>query len=929
MGLRLGVSFAENFASYLFVTDPDVVKTMAKKIVAAAELGETTTVGLYRNPTIVFPARSYFAKWRRGLRASSVIALGLVTTTAIPARAQWTGTASSDWFDASNWSTGVPTNATSTRIDTVSPNATVIGAPGAQSTGLRVGVSGTGALTIQNGGTMNNTLGIIGDQAGSTGTVVVTGAGSTWANNGNDLYVGADGNGTLMIKNGGTVSNVFGIIGAYFNSTGAVTVDGAGSNWTNSQDLAVGGDGDGNPNTSRGTLTISNGGAVSSAFGIIGYDSGSTGVVTVDGAGSTWTNRNDLIFGALGAASGTLTISNGGTVSAATTSFASSAGSTSTLNIGAAVGQAAVAPGTLNTASVDFGDGTGQIVFNHTSSNYIFSPTITSSGTGTGSVLVEAGTTTLTAISNYIRPTIIDGGMLSVNGSIAGSSVTVNAGGALGGKGTVGNTAINGGTLAPSNSVGQLTVNGNLSFTAASSYVVGVSATNADRTNVTGTASLGGASVNANFAPGAYITKQYTILNATGGLGGTTFGSFSTNLPSDFSTSLSYDANNAYLDLTLLYVGGPGGLNINQTNVANTLTDYFNRNGGIPLVYSGLTGAGLTQASGEIATRTQQTSFDAMSQFMGVMTDPLGPQAFDAPPTPFKQRWNIWATGFGGSQTTNGNVETGSNSATSNIYATAVGADYLFSPGTVAGFAVGGGGTNFSVDGSGTGRSNLYQLGAHVRHTEGPAYISAALADGWQDITTNRTVTIAGTDQLQARFNANAFSGRVEGGYRLAAPVVGLGITPYAAGQVTSLDLPAYAEQVLTGTNTFALAYGAQNVIDTRSEFGLRSDKSFGVGDAVLTLGGRAAWAHDFNTDRSAAASFQALSGTSFIVNGAAQANDSVLTTASVDMKWLNGLSAAASIEGEFSSLSSSYAGKGVVRYTWRSATGACESESL
>ena len=131
------------------------------------------------------------------------------------------------------------------------------------------------------------------------------------------------------------------------------------------------------------------------------------------------------------------------------------------------------------------------------------------------------------------------------------------------------------------------------------------------------------------------------------------------------------------------------------------------------------------------------------------------------------------------------------------------------------------------------------------------------------------------------------------------------------------MNLPAYAEQVLSGTNTFALAYGAQNVIDTRSEFGLGSDKSFAVGDAILTLGGRAAWAHDFNTDRSAAASFQALSGTSFIVNGAAQANDSVLTTASVDMKWLNGLSAAASIEGAFSNVSSSYAGKGVLRYMW------------
>ena len=625
MGLRWGVSFAENFASYMFATDLDVLMTLAHEIITAPELGGANTVSFCRNPRVVVPARPNFAKWRHGLRASSVIALGLVTTTTIPSRAaeQWTGTASSDWFNASNWSAGVPTNATSTRIDTVSPNATVIGVAGAQSTGLRVGVFGTAALTIQNGGTVNNTLGIIGDQVGSNGTAIVKGPGSIWANS-SDFYVGADGNGTLMIQNGGAVSNVFGIIGAYFGSTGAATVDGVGSTWTNSQDISVGGSGDGNPNSVRGTLTIRNGGAVSSIGGTIGFDSGSTGVVTVDGAGSTWTNSGDLVFGFLGTASGTMTISNGGAVSAATTTLAAGVGSTGTLNIGAAVGQAAVAPGTLNTASVDFGDGTGEIVFNHTATNYIFNPTITSSGTGTGSVLVEAGSITLTAISSYIRPTIIDGGTLSVNGSIAGSSVTVNAGGALGGNGTVGNTAINGGTLAPSNSVGQLTVNGNLSFTAASSYTVGISATNADRTNVTGTASLGGATVNANFAPGAYLTKQYTIVNATGGLGGTTFGSFSTNLPSSFSSSLSYDANNAYLDLTLLYVGGPGGLNLNQTNVANALTDYFNRTGGIPQVYSGLTGAGLTQASGETATGTQQTSFDAMAQFMGVMTDPLG-----------------------------------------------------------------------------------------------------------------------------------------------------------------------------------------------------------------------------------------------------------------------------------------------------------------
>jgi hypothetical protein len=34
-------------------------------------------------------------------------------------------------------------------------------------------------------------------------------------------------------------------------------------------------------------------------------------------------------------------------------------------------------------------------------------------------------------------------------------------------------------------------------------------------------------------------------------------------------------------------------------------------------------------------------------------------------------------------------------------------------------------------------------------------------------------------------------------------------------------------------------------------------------------------------------------------------------------LKWTNNWSAAATFEGEFSSVTRSYAGKGVVRYTW------------
>ena len=74
----------------------------------------------------------------------------------------------------------------------------------------------------------------------------------------------------------------------------------------------------------------------------------------------------------------------------------------------------------------------------------------------------------------------------------------------------------------------------------------------------------------------------------------------------------------------------------------------------------------------------------------------------------------------------------------------------------------------------------------------GAAYVSGGLAYTLQSVATNRTVTIAGTDQLQAKFNANTFAGRFEAGYRFATPIVGA--TPYGAVQVTQINLPGYGE---------------------------------------------------------------------------------------------------------------------------------------
>jgi autotransporter-associated beta strand protein len=574
---------------------------------------------------------------------------------------------------------------------------------------------------------------------------------------------------------------------------------------------------------------------------------------------------------------------------------------------------------------------------------------------GSGSLeKVGAGTLILSGTNSYTGTTAVNGGVLQVDGSIASSSqTTVNANGTLAGAGTVGNTTIaSGGIFAPGNTTPGSFINvaGNLALQSGALYFVQLNSTTSSFANVTGTAALNG-QVAASFAPGSFVMKQYMILSAAGDVSG---GFAGVAAPGGLVGTFSYDPNHAYLTFALNFAA-KYALTVNQQNVATTLGNFFNANGGIPLSFAALTPAGLSQASGELATGSQQATFDAMSQFLALLTDPFiagrSSGGGGAGATPFAEegdasayaasksgaardafariptkaeaarndlldpRWSVWGAAYGGGSDTSGNAALGSNSATARAFGFVAGADYQLSPSTLAGFALAGGGTNFGVSTFGSGRSDLFQAGAFVRHTVGAAYVTAAAAYGWQDVTTDRTVTIAGVDQLHAEFNANAYSGRLEGGYRFATPW--MGVTPYAAGQFTTYSLPAYAEQAISGVNTFALSYAAKDVTASRSELGVRTDRSFAVPNGILTLRGRFAWAHDFNSDRDVTALFQTLPGASFVVNGAAQAHDSALTTASAEMKWQNGISLAATFEGQFSDVTNSYAGKGVVRYSW------------
>jgi uncharacterized protein with beta-barrel porin domain len=487
-------------------------------------------------------------------------------------------------------------------------------------------------------------------------------------------------------------------------------------------------------------------------------------------------------------------------------------------------------------------------------------------------------------------------------------------------------------------------VSGNLAFASGAIYQVSLNPTSTTSANVSGTASLAGTTA-ASFASGSYVSKRYTILTANGGLGGTTFaGLTNSNLPAGASDTLSYDANNVYLNLTAGFTQF-SDLNINQQNVANGLTNYFNSNGGIPAAFFGLSPGGLTQIDGEAATGAERSAFQLMDEFLSLMLDPFvdgrlgggsggGAIAFapdqearlppeialayasilKAPPKPnFDQRWTAWGAAYGGRNTANGDAVVGSNNVAASTFGFAGGMDYHVTPNAVVGFALAGGGTNWGLaNGLGGGRSDAFQAGIYGITRAGPAYLAGALAFANHWFTTSRAAL---GDQLTANFVGQSYGARLEGGYRYAV-LPTIGVTPYAALQAQDFHTPRYSEADLTGGG-FGLTYAAMNATDVRTELGGRFDNPTLLAGRPLILRGRVAWAHDFVANPALGAVFQGLPGSNFIVNGAPIPRDSALTSAGAEMFLTPNWTLLAKFDGEFARGSRTYAGSGTVRYTW------------
>jgi outer membrane autotransporter protein len=185
-------------------------------------------------------------------------------------------------------------------------------------------------------------------------------------------------------------------------------------------------------------------------------------------------------------------------------------------------------------------------------------------------------------------------------------------------------------------------------------------------------------------------------------------------------------------------------------------------------------------------------------------------------PPVYEPRWTVWGGAYGGSNRTTGDIaNTGSHDLSARTVGFAGGFDYRLSPDTVLGLAFAGGGTNWGLSkGLGGGKSDAFQAGLCGATKYGPAYVAAAFAFTNHWMSTDR---FAVGDHLTADFNAQSYGGRLEGGYRFGTPIGG--IAPYAAIQAQSFQTPGYAE---TGAipNGFALAFGARDATDTRSELG-------------------------------------------------------------------------------------------------------------
>ena len=389
----------------------------------------------------------------------------------------------------------------------------------------------------------------------------------------------------------------------------------------------------------------------------------------------------------------------------------------------------------------------------------------------------------------------------------------------------------------------------------------------------------------------------------------------------------------------------------NPVVIADALDDFVAGGGVLPVGFAILAltltpaelAAALAQLSGQVGTAASPSGMESMGAFMDLtLGGRSGPRMVVAPPEPApstvsvlgygpgflpaydqtfstsnpvlpQRTWGMWASGFGDRSVTYGNATLGTHTRTSDLLGGAVGIDFYPDPDTIIGIAAGVSSTRFGLsDDFGSGAMTSYHAGIHARRDFDAAYLAGALAYGYSSVSTDRTVTIAGTDRFLANFGAHNVGGHIEAGYRLGW------ITPFAALRGQYYWSPAYSERTVAGVSTFALDYAARTATSLRSELGAQVEWSNTFNeDTTLVLRLRGAWAHEFGSNSAVTAAFQSVPGSSFTVAGATPNRDSLLVSAGAEVRLRDGFYVAGSLNGRFTGNAHAYGGAIKLGYTW------------